>query len=159
MKTILQAAASRDEKITGYLGARVSPQLERQFKAYCKRLGLSVADGLRGLIEAELKQAGGAVPSVSPAISAPAPVTTDIPSNSHLNTSKGSAKGELNHYIVLDENGSKLMPCPICRTFPQYSTFKGRHTKKHGYADTQQMFNANARIVADMLEQYKKQGL
>lgn len=164
-KTLSEIMGEKNEEmvLTGYIGTRVAPALERDFKTHCKKLGISVADGLRMLIESELQQAAApGAPSASPAITTQetAPAAPPIPKKEKEKASpskekeKAFTRNAYAEFIVQDETGKKLLPCPICGKFYPYSAFKARHTEKHGYLNTATFLNGHWDAVAVMIANY-----
>lgn len=162
-KSTLQKIADQKKEIalTGYLGTRVSFELEAAFKNHCKALQITVADALRLLIENELEAANGSPalesPTLEPVTAAPieggaAPVV--IPVRGRKKRESKASRGTYSAYKVTGPGGAVLMPCPVCKEFQFYKSFFSRHTKKHGYGDTLEFFEAHAETVAEMLQTY-----
>lgn len=150
------------KKKDGFIGGRIPKYLEMEFKDYIEGLGLSQAEALQILIEKELDNRGAGVsktashidssPVVAPAKSLP----ENKPVKAKPGNKKGSNRGAYDEYKRQDVNGSVVFPCPICGQWYQYSTFKNRHTKKHGYADHLHLFADHKDVLENMLKDWGK---
>lgn len=133
------------ETLDGYIGGRLPKQMELDFKEVCKKNNIKVAEALRILIAAELNQLS--IPAAKAAITPPIPPAAPIHSLAFP-----VAGSQVGAYVV-KENGKKRLPCPVCGTWSNYSTFKDRHTKKHGFSDTVEFMEANLETVVHMIKE------
>jgi hypothetical protein len=146
-KSALQKAAAAGENITGYVGARLSPELELAFRKHCRALHLDVAAAIRVLIENELQEAGKAAADSLPVQPATKPTKPKKASS--------SGRGALNAWVIGEGKGKKL-PCPICGKWAQYSTFKARHVLAHGFQDVFHLFAEYPDKVEEMVIEAKQ---
>jgi hypothetical protein len=157
------AAASKKD---GFIGGRIPKGLEIRFKEYIGDLGLSQAEALQILIEKELgsQETGVSGPAASYELdnnkllaAAPAkPLPENKTIKSKTGKNKGSKRGAYDKYKREDVNGAVMFPCPVCAKWVQFSTFKNRHTKTHGYADHLDMFQDHQEVTQNMLNDWPK---
>lgn len=157
------------EKLDGFIGGRVPKTLEENFKAHCKKNGLSVAEALRILLEHELR--GEPVPSVpGPASVKPGPPIETIPAFKPKKPAVRKSSGSreyLSQFAVLDLNDldgkgrpKKLLPCPLCGSWSSYSNFGRDHSKEHmNGAAPADFFQVHEEAAKKMKEDVLREGI
>ena len=148
MAILQRHGETKGENITGYLGGRVPESLEREFKAYCRNNHLSVAAGLRLLVEAELKSAGIRINEpmeASPKMQAAPPkmeaaaekMEVKKPDNKPRSVKSGRFSVEPWAHVI---DGSSRLPCPLCGKWEIRGNIS-RHLKNyHGGITSEQLY-------------------
>ena len=157
MSILSRFAKDKKDPYTFPVMSRVSQETGAAFQAYCEKYNLSISEGIRLLIENELKadsRASEFVFPVSPAIVQTNKMETVTPIETAAGTApaaqpaankapKGSDDREVvKPYCVKNEKGSSVAPCPICGTWTSETNFSPRHTKKHGFPSTAAFYDA-----------------
>ncbi len=127
---------------TSVIIARVDPSLKARFEKHCRRLGVSMTEAVRELIEYELtpvkdreRDAGDAIAPHT--IKAPAPVAAEAYADLFpVIMGKDALKP-----FIFERGGKKFLPCPICRTYTNYANFRRDHVIKHNYDTPADLFN------------------
>lgn len=157
-------------KITGYLGARVPAQLEKDFKQYCDNLKITVADALRLLVENELNSSGQKNPAGAPVAekggqlvgtkadtliideyaTADKAARPSMPLPAGPQTKTNNIGGR---FTVKQWQRNGLLPCPICGEWKSHANF-ARHAKTEHNSTTKELFQQHASRADQMAAEY-----
>ena len=140
-----------------YVSARIPDRLGHDFAAYCSRLNISVSEGIRLLIEAELNGQESAAADLQDTVDN----TVDLQDTVAAAVQEARKDPALASITPADYhvhiNGKRLAPCPICRDWSSAANFKRNHTNKHGYGEqgTAAFYAAHLPIIEEMIMERK----
>lgn len=140
-----------------YVSARIPESLGRSFSAYCSDLNISVSEGIRLLIEAELNGQEAAAVELNQ-LKANTLDLKDTVTAAVQEARKDPALAAItpaDYHIHI--NGKRLAPCPICRDWSSAANFKRDHTNRHGYREqgTAAFYAAHLPIIEEMIMERK----
>lgn len=168
MPVLSQHAKKEKDPYTFPVMSRLPDEIGKAFSEYCHKYNLTIAEGIRILIENELKASGhmpqdrpgspAAASNIAHDVSAAAPVEKAAAATERIEkdmapkkaASTKTRKGFVIKFVSYDGMGAKVLPCPICKDWYSYSTFSKRHAKAHGYENTEQFFLAHENEVKKM---------
>ena len=164
MSVLSRYANGKQDPCNYYISARIPERLGQAFAAYCADLNISVSQGIRLLIQNELKgQEAAAIQEAPAAIQEAAKEAAAAVVQSAAAIVHESAKNPIpatvtpaDYYIQAD--GKKLAPCPICRDWSSAANFKRDHTNKHGYSSqgTAAFYAAYLSTIEEMARERKE---
>lgn len=147
---------SVEQEETTHVGGRVPKSIADDFRKYCTELNLTLSDGLRLLMEKELREnaQGGAAAQDSRLAAAELNANKPLDGRKKPFNADRTKVGELYDFIR-HIDGKKQLPCPVCGTWSAYAVFSKRHSAKHGYTTSKEMFfdEKHAAKLAEMLQE------
>lgn len=162
MSILSRYAKQKQDPCSYYISARIPEKLGQAFSDYCAGLNISVSQGIRLLIQNELKDQEAAAASQSDEIIET--INQAFTVDKAIRPSVQPIKKDLipdfvtpaDYYIQVD--GKKLAPCPICRDWSSAANFKRNHTNKHGYSlkGTAAFYAAHLPVIEEMVRNMDK---
>ena len=165
MSILSRYAKQKQDPCSYYISARIPERLGQAFADYCAGLNISVSQGIRLLIQNELKDQEAAADQEAPAAiqeaakEAGAAVVQSAVAIVQESAEKNPIPAHVtpaDYYIQAD--GKKLAPCPICRDWSSAANFKRDHTNKHGYSSqgTAAFYAAYLSTIEEMARERKE---
>lgn len=142
---------------TTHIGGRVAVSIVNAFKEHCADLNLTVSEGLRLLMEKELRENQRDITPAEQTKELAAKIAAENPlAGRRTPYSMGRTKiGELSYFMRKIDSG-KYMPCPICQNWSGYGPYSKRHTRKHGFTTSIDFLTdeQHREAVEDMLRRF-----
>ena len=164
MSILSRYAKEKQDPCSYYISARIPERLGQAFAAYCADLNITVSQGIRLLIQNELKDQEAPASQEAPAaIQEASKEAAAAVVQSAVAMVQESSKDPIPAFVTpsdyyIQVNGRKLAPCPICRDWSSAANFKRNHTNKHGYSSqgTAAFYTTYLSTIEEMARERKK---